>query len=82
MAQFPKEEVHFYLNKHEIDICKSYKYIGVAFNSLCNSSGNTFRQVLDYTCEKAHTATLAAQKKCTFTGKPTGKVGCHLFYGV
>ena len=77
-----KEEIHFFMNKCEIDVCKSYKYLGVVFNSVCNSRGNMLREMLDYTSEKVRKATFPALKKCNLIGKSPPKVGFHLFYNM
>ena len=75
----PKETPDFHFDNSKIDICTSYKYLGVVFNSVYNLRDNMFREMVDYTCDKARKASFVALKKCKVIGKPPPKIGMHLF---
>ena len=49
----PLNKLVFTINNKEIDVCDSYKYLGVVFNSVHMLRGNIFKEVINYTCDKA-----------------------------
>ena len=58
--------------------CDSYKYLGVVLNCVQIIRGNIFKEIIDYTCDKARKACFVTQKKCKTIGRPPVRVALQL----
>ena len=61
-------------NNYKVEICDMYKYI-VLFSCTNTVSGNMFKDMSNYVCDKACTASFAAMSKCRGIGKIIPKIG-------
>ena len=73
------EDEIFRFNKKEVEICKNYKYLGVVFNEIKCLRGNMFKDMIEFTREKALKASFGAMHKLRKFGKPSFKVGIQFF---
>ena len=64
----PIKKPVFTSNNKEIDICDSYKYLGVVFDSVQILRSNIFKEMINYTCDKARKAGFVTHKKCKTIG--------------
>ena len=74
-----KEECNFIFNGKQLEVVQDYKYLGVIFNSVCRSNGSVFKEMKDYTRDKALKACFSCFKKLSSIGKVTPKIGFKLF---
>ena len=72
-------EHRFRFNHRDIDIVESYKYLGCIFNSCKSIRGNIFKEMINYSADKAIRASFAVVKKYSSVGYWSLKIGIHLF---
>ena len=72
-------DVNFMFNNSKIEVCTTYKYLGVLFNSVKSTRGNIFRDMTKYVKDKSRKASFVALKKCSGIGKISTKIGIQLF---